>query len=82
MTSWLVQNPTGDRRLRAGVPKDWRVGDKTGTGERGVTNDVAIFWPPRRKPILVAAYLSAPASTPEVGESVFAEVARLVASRV
>jgi beta-lactamase class A len=82
LTGWLVANTTGDRRLRAGVPKDWRVGDKTGTGERGVTNDVAIFWPPRRKPILVAAYLSAPASTPEAREAVLVEVARLVASRV
>lgn len=82
LAGWLVANTTGDRRLRAGVPKDWRVGDKTGTGERGVTNDVAIFWPPRRKPILVAAYLSAPASTLEARELVFVEVARLVASRV
>ncbi len=82
LTGWLVANTTGDRRLRAGVPKDWRVGDKTGTGERGVTNDVAIFWPPGRKPILVAAYLSAPASTPEARELSFVEVARLVASRV
>jgi Beta-lactamase enzyme family len=46
LTGWLVGNKTGDTRLRAGRPKDWRVGDKTGAGERGMTNDVGIAWPP------------------------------------
>jgi len=30
MTSWMLANKTGDKRLRAGIPKDWRVADKTG----------------------------------------------------
>src|SRR5262249_10570222 len=45
---WLVGNKTGDTRLRAGLPAGWRVGDKTGSGERGTTNDVGLFWPPDR----------------------------------
>lgn len=80
LTAWLVANTTGGRRLRAGVPKDWRVGDKTGTGERGVTNDAAIFWPPKRKPLLVSAYLAAEAASLEARESVFVELARLIAT--
>ncbi len=43
---WLLANQTGASRLRAGVPPGWRVGDKTGTGNHGTTNDVAIVWPP------------------------------------
>jgi beta-lactamase class A len=38
---WLVGNRTGDKRLRAGLPTDWRCGDKTGSGERGTTNEAA-----------------------------------------
>ena len=41
LVAWLRANTTGGARLRAGVPADWRVGDKTGTGERGTTNDIA-----------------------------------------
>jgi beta-lactamase class A len=52
LTDWLVGNTTGDSRLRAGFPKGWRVGDKTGSGNHGVTNDVAIAWPPERQPII------------------------------
>ncbi len=42
--------------LRAGVPKDWRVGDKTGRGAHGATNDIAILRPPGKAPILVTVY--------------------------
>ncbi|MBN3758069.1 class A beta-lactamase [Paraburkholderia sp. Tr-20389] len=58
LTAWLVANKTGDARLRAGLPKEWRVGDKTGTGERGTSNDIAIVWPAGRPPLLVAVYLT------------------------
>jgi beta-lactamase class A len=39
---WLVKNTTGDKRLRAGLPATWQVGDKTGTGENGARGDIAI----------------------------------------
>jgi beta-lactamase class A len=55
---WLVESRTGLTRLRAGVPADWRVGDKSGTGEHGAANDVAIVWPPGRAPWVVVCYLS------------------------
>ena len=32
LTAWLAGNKTGDTRLRARLPKDWRVGDKTAPG--------------------------------------------------
>lgn len=38
LTSWLVGNTTGDTRIRAGLPADWRVGDKTGASRYGVVN--------------------------------------------
>ena len=33
------------QRTRAGLPAEWRVGDKTGSGPRGEANDVAVGWP-------------------------------------
>ncbi|WP_343945107.1 class A beta-lactamase [Pseudonocardia zijingensis] len=57
-TEWLVSNTTGDKRIRAGVPEGWRVGDKTGTGSYGTANDVAIVWPPDAAPIAVAVLTS------------------------
>lgn len=57
-TNWLLANKTGDPRLRAGLPKNWQVGDKTGASGRGHDNDVAIIWPPAREPLLVASYIA------------------------
>ena len=56
--AWMAANKTGDTRLRAGLPKNWRVGDKTGTGRRGTNNDVAIVSPPDRQPLIVTVYLT------------------------
>jgi beta-lactamase class A len=57
LAGWLEANTTGAKRIRAGLPPDWRVGDKTGTGENGAAGDIAIVRPPERAPILIAIYL-------------------------
>ncbi len=53
---WMRNNRTGDKRIRAGVPKGWKVADKTGTGSYGSANDIAIVWPPKGSPIVIAIY--------------------------
>ena len=45
LADWLIDNETGDARLRAGLSKAWRVGDKTGSNGEDTTNDIAILWP-------------------------------------
>ncbi|MEU6841575.1 class A beta-lactamase [Streptomyces sp. NPDC046716] len=55
LTTWLRTNTTGDTTIRAGVPKGWTVGDKTGTGSYfGARDDIAVIWPPGRKPLVMA----------------------------
>lgn len=78
LTNWLLANRTGGDSLRAGLPLDWREGDKTGSGETA-TNDVAILWPPQRKPLLVAAYYENPAAPAKARYNVLAEVGRIIA---
>ncbi|MEU8345425.1 class A beta-lactamase [Spirillospora sp. NPDC048832] len=46
LIDWLKATVTGDKRIRAGLPKSWTVGDKTGTGGvYGSANDMAIAYP-------------------------------------
>ena len=80
LVAWMTATSTGAKRLRAGLPTDWRVGDKTGTGRLGTTNDVAVAWPPRRPPLLIAAYLTECSAPIEAREAALAEVARRVAA--
>jgi beta-lactamase class A len=79
LISWLVGNKTGDRRLRAGLPKDWRVGDKTGAGNHNATNDVAVIWPPNRAPLIVTAYYIEAEGSDDERNAVLADVGRFVA---
>lgn len=55
LTRWLRTNTTGDELIRAGVPKGWTVGDKTGAGGvYAIRNDIAVVWPPDSAPIVMA----------------------------
>jgi beta-lactamase class A len=83
---WMQDTDTGPSRLRAGLPAEWRTGNKTGTGRtEGTTNkcnDVAITFPPGRSPIVIAAYFDSgefTAQTERRHEAVLAEVGRIAA---
>lgn len=82
LTAWMLANKTGDTRLRAGLPHDWKVADKTGAGERGTTNDIGVFWPPEHKPVLLTVYLTGSQASAEERNTTIADVARTVASIV
>lgn len=82
LIGWLAGNKTGDTRLRAGLPKEWRAGDKTGAGGNGTTNDIAVIWPSRREPILVTAYLTQTSAPEEKRYAAIASVGRIIARRL
>ena len=78
LQAWLDGCQTGAKRLRAHVPADWVAGDKTGSGSRGSTCDIAIFRPPRRAPILVTAYLTGTQASMETRDAALASVGALL----
>ncbi len=76
LAAWVLDNRTGDKRLKAGLPLDWKVGDKTGNDGKAITNDIAIAWPPGRKPLLIATFHDRGSSDDDTRSAVLAEVAR------
>ena len=86
LMAWMVATTTGDKRIRAGLPKGWRAGDKTGTATHDLMtdkiNDVAVTWPPGRAPMVIAAYYDSSRRSTEIGDpdqAVLAEVGRIAA---
>jgi beta-lactamase class A len=86
LLQWMENTKTGAARLRAGLPAEWRSGNKTGTGRtEGTTNkcnDVAITFPPGKTPIIIAAYFDSGEFTAQIEprhEAVLAEVGRIAA---
>ena len=81
LRGWLRNCATGRSRLRAGLPRDWVVGDKTGTGENGAIVDFAWAWPPpTRAPILIACCMSGSRAPLERLEAAQAGIGALVAA--
>jgi beta-lactamase class A len=78
LKDWLIANTTGDKQLRAGVPKNWTVGDKTGSGERGTRNDIGILWPPNHAPMLAAVYLTGTTVDSDTRAATIASVGKLI----
>jgi beta-lactamase class A len=76
----LERNTTGGNRIRAGLPRDWVVADKTGTGNYGVVNDIAIAWPPRSDPIVLAVMSRRRTEDAVADETLIAETATFVAA--
>ncbi|MCJ0762438.1 class A beta-lactamase [Variovorax terrae] len=79
LVRWLEATSTNGQRLRADLPAGWRMGSKTGSGARGTTNDVGVFWPPGgRAPLVVAVYLTESAAAESVRNAAVAQVAGVV----
>lgn len=76
LLGWMVDNRTGGAKLRAGLPEGWRVGDKTGGGDFGTTNDIAVLWPEGRAPVVACVYLTETESPFDDRNAAIAAVAR------
>jgi len=82
LMGWLNNCKTAAKRIPAGLPPNWKSGDKTGTGDNGTANDVAVIQRPGKAPILVAAYYTGSSAAPAVRDSVLADVGRIVARQL
>ncbi|MBM7837144.1 beta-lactamase class A [Alkalihalobacillus xiaoxiensis] len=73
LNDWLIHNTTGDALIRAGVPDNWIVGDKTGSASHGTRNDIGILWPPDEDPIVIAVLSSKDLADAESDDALIAE---------
>jgi beta-lactamase class A len=80
LETWLIGDRVGDKRIRAGLPPSWRVGDKTGTGDNGTANVIAIIRPPDRAPLLAASYYTGSSGSADALNAVHKEVGGIVAA--
>ena len=78
LKNWLIANTTGAARIRAGLPVGWVTADKTGSGRFGSLNDVAITWPNRDTPILIAALSDKSTVDAKADNALLAEAAKAV----
>ena len=79
LVTWLKGNTTSGERFRAGLPQDWIVADKTGTGDYATANDIGVAWTTRNTPIVLAVLSSKATRDAPVDNTLIAAAARILA---
>lgn len=80
LADWMIADRVGDALLRAGLPKQWAIGDKTGAGGHGSRSIIAVIWPPRRPPVFVSVYITETEASFEERNAAMAEIGRALAN--
>ncbi|WP_052285740.1 CTX-M family extended-spectrum class A beta-lactamase [Kluyvera genomosp. 1] len=78
LVTWMKGNTTGAASIQAGLPASWVVGDKTGSGDYGTTNDIAVIWPKDRAPLVLVTYFTQTQPKAESRRDVLASAAKIV----
>jgi beta-lactamase class A/beta-lactamase class A CTX-M len=78
LVEWMKGNTTGGMSIRAGLPATWVVGDKTGSGDYGTTNDITVIWPDNKAPLILITYFTQPEKDAKSRRDVLASAAKIV----
>lgn len=79
LETWMLGNAVGGPLLRAGLPPDWRVADRTGAGGHGSRAVIAVLWPPTRDPIVAAVFITGRDLPMETRNAAIAEIGAAIA---
>ncbi|MBM1144904.1 class A beta-lactamase [Alcanivorax sp. ZXX171] len=82
LLQWMKDDKIADALLRAGIPDDWTIGDKTGAGGHGSRAIIAVMWPPQQEPVLAAIYITETDASMDQRNAAIAEIGRALAAAV
>ncbi|WP_220150891.1 class A beta-lactamase [Thalassospira xiamenensis] len=82
LEDWLTGNQVGGPLLRAGLPDDWKIADRTGAGGFGSRAIVAVIWPPERKPVIAAIYITQTSASMEERNAAIADLGQEIAAAI
>jgi beta-lactamase class A len=80
LTGWIRGSKTSAGKFQAGLPPSWHVGSKTGSGERGTTNEIGVAWPPSGAPVVFTLYLTNTTAAAKDRNATLAAVGRALAA--
>ena len=79
---WMLDSEITKNLLRAGLPTEWRVADKSGSGSNGTLNDVGILYPPRAAPIVISVFQTRSSKPISERVKIIAQCARIIARQL
>ncbi|MDN4598436.1 class A beta-lactamase [Leifsonia virtsii] len=76
----LTGNATGAPLIRAGIPAEWTVADKSGAAAYGTRNDIAVVVQPGRAPVVMVVLSRKQAQDAAYDNALIADAARALAT--
>lgn len=82
LRTWLINNKVADDLFRLSMPDDWVIADRTGAGGFGSRAITALIWPPNRKPVIVALYITETAASFEARNNAIAQLGAVLVALI
>ncbi|MDQ0453769.1 beta-lactamase class A [Rhizobium paknamense] len=79
LTQWLIADEVAGPLLRAGLPKDWRIADRTGAGGHGTRGIVSVIWPSHHAPLVAVVYITGTKASMDERNKAIAEIGKAIA---
>jgi len=79
LTQWMLDDQVAETLLRAALPTDWKIADKTGAGGYGSRSIVAVIWPPSKQPLVVGIYVTQTKASIQDSNRAIARIGRMLA---
>ncbi|MGW0414607.1 class A beta-lactamase [Streptomyces collinus] len=80
LVTWLKGNTTSAERFGAGLPRNWVLADKTGTGSYATANDIGVAWTTRQTPLLLTVLSTKNAKDAPVDNRLIRDAAAILAT--
>lgn len=80
LVQWMQDDKVADALLRASLPKGWKIGDKTGAGDRGTRSIISIVWPKTGAPRIVSVYITNTEATMAQSNDAIARIGKAIFS--
>ncbi len=80
LVQWMQADKVADALLRAALPKGWKIGDKTGAGDRGTRSIISLVWPKKGAPRIVAVYITNTQATMAQSNDAIARIGKAIFS--
>jgi beta-lactamase class A len=74
LTQWMLTDQVAGALLRASLPSDWKIADKTGAGGYGSRSIVAVIWPPSKQPLVVGIYVTQTKASMQASNQAIAKI--------
>lgn len=79
LIDWMSNNSITDTLIKAGVPKNYSVTDKSGSGANYATrNDIAVIYTPNHKPVVIAIMTRSKNVDAQFDDALIADITKII----